>query len=296
MADADDLIDIDLTAREEIDRLYKSYGNGDSAHAFQSLFIWKEDMGLMLFKEREMYAVRCRREGNNTWFFPVGPDDAKEAFISKVLKAGEICFTYMTAADVTFLENHFAGRFEIKSAPDDSEYIIDRTDMELMQGKHFAKDRNHVSKLLREHKLKTVPVTADNTESDNIAAVREINSDWASLSHDYSRMSDSEAVKCILDNINALDISGVILYMDGRPWAAAAGYRLSEDTVDCCLQKTRDNVQGLSYYLRQEFARSFDPEIKWFNWEEDLGITGLRRTKQLMKPCRMNDMYTAYML
>ena len=79
--------------------------------------------------------------------------------------------------------------------------------------------------------------------------------------------------------------------MDGSPCAVCGGFKMNSNTVDCVIQKTSQKLQGLTYYLRQEYARSLPPEIQFLNWEEDLGIEGLRRAKQLMQPVNMINMY-----
>ena len=286
MADIE-TIEIDLSHKEKISQLYRQYGHRDSAHSFESLFLWKEDMELSIYFGPGLYAVRSGNSSKHTWFFPVGEDEAKKQFISSLLKEPSLTFIYMTEIDTEFLKTHFEDMFEISPEPSDSEYIIDRDTMENLPGSSFSKDRGHINKLIKTHEIKTLSLSGlPVNEIYRIAAI------WDSHKQEYTNIIDENATKNALSNLASLNITGVVLIMDGTPCAVAAGFKLNEDTVDCCLQKTTTGVQGLTYYLRQEYAKSQPKGVNFFNWEEDLGIEGLRKAKKLMHPCEMIDMYT----
>ena len=282
--------DIELWQSAAVEEIYDKYSAHDAAHSFKSLFIWKKDMELSIYIDAKIYSVRSTQE-DRFWFFPVGSDDAKKDFIEKLISSGErIVFEYVTESDVSFLQKYFPGRFDIVPAPDNSEYIMDREIMENLPGKHFAKDRGHVNKLIKEHKLETVDIHS--VSKDKLLDITET---WDKNKRDYEEVIDKTATTTILNHIEELELQGIAIIMDDEPYAVIAGFALDDELVDCCLQKCRENVQGLSYYLRQEYARSHGSNVKYFNWEEDLGVEGLRRAKELMKPVRMLDMYTGYL-
>ncbi len=278
--------DIALSQRETVTELYRKYGNVDSAHSFDSIFIWKDDMDLRIHLDSSFYAVRdCTMR--NTWFFPVGKSEAKRRFIKQLQKEPELQFSYATKSDIEFLNYHFPDEFEIWEEPSGSEYIMSRDTLENLSGGAFSKTRGYIRKILMNHEMRTAAIR-DIPLSDILYVICL----WETYKREYGTIIDENATLNALTCMDELSVEGVVLFMDGAPCAVAAGFYLRDDTVDCCIQKTTSGMQGLTYYLRQEFARSFPPEVKFFNWEEDLGLEGLRQAKTLMHPCGMIDMFT----
>lgn len=279
--------EISLDLKNTVTDIYRRYGNKDSAHCFESIYIWRQEMGLSIVCTDDLYTVQEASKGPFSWFFPVGSADAKEAFIKKQLEDDDPQFYYMTPEDVTFLEQRFPGRFDIYEAPESSEYIMSREIMEKMPGSSFSKDRGHINKMLRDHSFETVNIRAVPK-----SVVYDISAEWDASKHIFDNLPDKDANISVIEHMDDLDIEGIVLYMDGSPCAVCGGFQMSTNTVDCVIQKTSLKLQGLTYYLRQEYARSLSPDIVFLNWEEDLGIEGLRRAKQLMQPVDMIKMYT----
>ncbi len=272
---------------DEITAIYDTYGYGDSAHAFKTLYIWAKDMSLCIFTAPDLYVAKTAEGGDNTWFFPVGSAEQKIEFIRTAKEAGNLQFRFMTIEDVYFLQQHFPGKFVMDPAPNDSEYIYDRNTIENLPGGSFSRKRDYVRQLIRDHDVET-KIFSKEVEDD----VRQISKAWSRSKENHIDVLDKNAAEIILSQYKDLDITGVVIYLDDAPLAAVLGYKLSDDTVDCCLQKTDSYLHGLQYYMRQEFSRMQPPEVVFYNWEEDLGIEGLRTAKQYMHPCRMIDMYT----
>lgn len=278
---------IELSDKDHISEVYHRYGRRDSAHSFESCFIWKDEMNLRVVTAPDFYAIREISKNGNSWFFPVGDDDVRREFIRGLLDEGQANFFYMTGKDALFLDENFPGRFTITEAPESSEYIIDRQTMEELPGKSFTKVRGYINRLCSGHEIDIVDVRGVEKK-----VIYDIIIGWDVNRHLYEEIPDKMATKNIINHMEDLGLSGIVLYMDGEPCSVCAGFNLDDDMADCVIQKNRISMQGLTYYLRQEYARSCPASIKYFNWEEDLGIEGLRQAKELMRPCSMITMYT----
>ncbi len=278
--------EITLDLKEKISDIYNRFGYKDSAHSFESMYIWREEMGLSFVHSDNFYSVQEASKGPYSWFFPVGSEEAKVEFIKKLLEKGNLHFYYMTSDDVSFIEKHFPDQFTIREAPESSEYIMSRDIMENLPGSSFSKDRGHINKMLREHTFETKSI-----QSVPKSVIYDISAEWDASKHIFENLPDKAANISVIEHLDVLDIEGIVLYMDGSPCAVCGGFKMNKNTVDCVIQKTSQKLQGLTYYLRQEYARSLPPEIQFLNWEEDLGIEGLRRAKQLMQPVDMIKMY-----
>ncbi|MCR5676281.1 MAG: phosphatidylglycerol lysyltransferase domain-containing protein [Lachnospiraceae bacterium] len=277
---------VSMEQKAEIDRIYGSYGHGDSAHSFPSLLMWKDDMDLTVHLEEDLYAVRCGWKGANSWFFPCGSPEAKRAFIGALLRTEDPSFCYMTEEDRDFLSEEFPEAFAMEETPEDSEYLYDRREMTEMKGGLYAKSRSFIHKLEREHTLHSEAIS-----EANFREAMEISSEWVRHSEEVSRVMDDHASNNLFAHWDACHAGGVIAYVDGEPMAVAGGYPLTEDSFDCCIQKAKINLRGLADYLRAAFANNAPEGVRILNWEEDLGLQGLREMKQLMRPCGMITMY-----
>ncbi|MBO6240007.1 MAG: DUF2156 domain-containing protein [Butyrivibrio sp.] len=286
---------IDLTMSKAVSKLYKEYGKNDSAHAFNSLYIWAKNMKLSIYLSPDLYAVKLNDAGTNTWFFPVGKKAQKIDFIKNRLKDGEFSLRYMTREDTEFIRESFPECFQIKKAPNDCEYLYDRDTIENLPGKVFSKKRTYVRQLLREHIFETKPLN-----ELTIPDVRYILGIWERNKEKNKEKevnsNDKAAMQTILSAYSQMDVEGIVIYMDGIPCSAVAGYFLNDDTFDCCLQKSAININGLQYYIRKEFSLQRPINVAYYNWEEDLGIEGLKLSKKIMHPCGMVDMYTGKQL
>ena len=282
-----DLRSIELDMADTISSLYEKYGYGDSAHAFNSLYIWAKDMDIKAYISPELYAAKLVSKGENTWFSPVGCEEEKKSFIADRLREKNLVFRYMTKEDAKFLNENFPGAFEIKPAINDSEYVYDRDTIENLPGKGLSRKRRYVKQLKKEHTFEIRKISPE-----TLPDIRYILGIWR-RNKDYDPdCNDQGALEAMLSSYSDMNIDGVVIYMDNAPCSVAAGYYLSGDTVDACLQKSAINIYGLQYFVRQVFSSSFPEQVKFYNYEEDLGIEGLRQAKEFMHPFSMVDMYT----
>ncbi len=287
MQDFSGLRPIALSDAEAVGQLYARFGRGDSAHAFPSLYVWQEEMELRLLTGEGFYSVRCGWKGPDAWFFPVGEDSAKEAFLRGLKERGPCRLCYMTEEDVRFLESRFPGEFAVRETPEDSEYIYDRQQTASMPGKAFEKIRNRYRRLEREHQLTARPLTPE-----LLSAAAEITAQWNRHTDTGEGILDTRATARILKEWTALNLRGVLLFLDGEPWGVAAGYGLGRGHFDCCLMKARESLPGVADHLRVRLAESLEGDFTYLNLEEDLGVEGLRQMKERLRPCDIIRMYT----
>lgn len=109
--------EITFEQKESIEKIRKKYGHILSSHAFASLWIWKEKMGLTVHTEEDFFAVKSTLYGKNAWFFPCGAEEKKKAFLKKQMEEAEnFSLYYMREEDRMFLEEEYPGCFCIEKA------------------------------------------------------------------------------------------------------------------------------------------------------------------------------------
>lgn len=278
---------IELNDKEKIDAIRAKYGHETSSHAFQSLYIWKEDMQLEMYIEDDFFAVKCSLERDNEWFFPCGSKERIKWFLEQ-FGAEKICLRYMREEDVTLLNELCPGRFEIEEYPGDDEYLYSVAEQIELKGKKLRTVRNHISRVQRDHELRYEPISEENL--DKVQAVSDA---WVRKSTENASLMDVTASDYLLDNRVELDVSGVLVYVDEEPYAIVAGYPLSDRCFDMAMAKQVDTLSGLTTYAKYAMYNVLPEHYEIVNAEEDLGISGLRTMKQQMGPIGKNLMFGA---
>lgn len=268
-----------------IEKIRKKYKHSTSSHAFETLYIWGDELGLTVYIEEELFAVKCSSKGDNTWFFPCGSPTEICRFIDKIDK-NNLRFCYMREEDVRLLEENFPERFEITEKECDHEYLYSCSEWTELKGSAFAGIRNHIKRACRDNELRFEKIN-----DNNIGQVRNIIHRWKEESMAKGDKSDNVAAAILIDNYNALGVQGIVVYVNEILFAIVAGFPLSEDCFDMCLAKQTDRLSGLSVYAKYEFVKSLPKQYVYFNAEEDLGVEGLRIMKQQMKPIGQIKMF-----
>ncbi len=268
----------------QVEGLRKKYGHRASAHAFTSLYIWRNDMGFSLYFGEEFYGVKAEGYGENCWIFPCGDREKALPFVVELLEQG-VTFCYMNQQDVDFMEEKLGDKFQATPAQGDDEYLYLRQEQESLAGRKFMRIRNDINRGKKEHSFTCVPLTAE-----NLTIAKDIHTSWVN-----GRSADSlvfrQAGYELLEHFRHFDIQGVLGYVDGVPTAVVAGYPLSETVFDLSLSNQTERISGISPWTRQQLVAALPPQYTTLNAEEDLGIPGLRQMKEIMRPSAMEHMF-----
>lgn len=275
-----------LKYKPVIDELRQKYGQKCSSHAFASLYLWKEIMGLSLLFRKDMYTVKCTGFGKNTWFFPCGDQKPVRDFLEEKMKEPDFVLCYMRPGDVKWVERQFPGFWKFRRVTDAEEYLYDVRGHVGLKGKTYANMRTQVHKVEREYTARSV-ILDDTNVDDAMFILREWSRKKKEQGESDPEISSVDETALLMRK--ELGISGIILYLDEKPTALTAGFYLDQDTYDVAVAKSISTAQGVSYYSKRELFRRLS--CPFVNMEEDLGIPGLRRMKKGMRPVRVNEMW-----
>ena len=276
--------------RERITQIRTACGHESASHSFPSVFLWQKDLGLSVCLREEMYAIRSTYWGDHTWFFPCGEEKAVLAFLDELLREEHpVHFLYLREQDKELLNGHWPGRFRILPAEDASEYLYDREEYLRMPGRKYEDIRWSINHLKKQHDLRTEALAAENLEAAGRMLAR-----WEPRSESEYFSADHKTSVLMLENYSVLDMSGVIVYVDGEAAAMASGFPLSGSSYDIAFSKALERERGLQFYVRRELISSLPEQYRIINGEEDLGIPGLRQSKLLENPIGRIEMFSAY--
>ena len=275
--------EIKLSHEAKINRLLLMTHNDSSAYAFPSLFIWQKAFGLRVAFYRDCFIVKYTRHGENTWFFPVGKAEDCRDFLAEHMDEPDFSLHYVLENQLALLQQWFPGRFHAEEAPNDAEYICDIEQHMILQGKDYANVRNQLHKASRRCTVSLSPLLPE-----HIASAQLTLKEWQCSGKEHYLSDDAEFLT--LTHLEALHMELYFILMDGNICGVIGGFPLSEDTFDACIGKINAQVPGFSYAAKRLFFEKLRDRYAYVNIEEDLGIPGLRKTKQILVPVRMNNM------
>ncbi len=266
-------------------------------YSFANQFLWGRQEHAYL---HGCVALFSHFFGHTVYPFPIGPGDRKavlEEILADAKERGIPCrITGMTEADRNDLEAWFPGKFEIRSARDNFDYVYAIDALADLRGKKLQKKRNHFNRFQANHPdYRVEPISCE-----NIARVQHMVNDWyvtrRKSDPDGDYLLESLAMAKAFRHYDALNMEGLVLLDGDEVLAVTMGSRMSQDTFDIHFEKAREDADGAYPAINCEFARYLRlkyPEVKYLNREDDMGLEGLRKAKLSYYPDHMVEKYQA---
>lgn len=287
-----------LSQKEEYERILFSCPPRGCEYSFANLCLWGRQQAAFV---HGCVAFFSHFYGRSVYPYPIGPGD-KRAVIEQILQdakeRGIPCrITGMTDADRAELEAWFPEKFTLRTNRDSFDYVYAVDDLADLKGRKFQKKRNHFNRFCAAHpNYEIQPLTAC-----NMTLAQHMVNDWF-----RNRMKDDPDGDYLLENIalarafqnlDGLNMEGIILMDGGQVLAVTMGSRMAPDTFDIHFEKAREDVEGAYNAVNCEFARYLRlkyPEVQFLDREDDMGLEGLRKAKLSYNPHHMIEKHWAY--
>ncbi len=172
--------------------------------------------------------------------------------------------------------------FEITTLEEDSDYVVETEKIRSYKGRHFDGHRYNVRKLLESTTVEARPL-----EGDSIQDARMVVNEWKQAQEGGEEFSDVGPCLEALDCMELLDLMGYTFYVDGHPCGMIIGQALREDMFVFHFAKAVSASLGFYQYMYQYFAQNIPERYTFLNWEQDLGLLGLRKAKNSFHPSKM---------
>lgn len=167
------------------------------------------------------------------------------------------------------------------------DYVYATRDMAQLAGHKYSKKRNLIAQFNKQtaagRKVKVERITAANS-ADCLAVLDR----WARDPDTGSRLDmlncERKAILNSLKHLDLIEMSGVLVRLDGEIGGFALGSRLTDGVFVLNFEKALDDVKGLYQFLDNELAKSLPPGCSFINKESDLGKPGLAKAKESYYP------------
>jgi hypothetical protein len=100
-----------------------------------------------------------------------------------------------------------------------------------------------------------------------------------------------DAVREAVMNMPELGLAGALVCVDGKPSAFTVGERFRPNMALIHLEKADPSIPGIYAFINQQFIYRNYKNVEFVNREEDMGIPGLRKSKESYNPVRLVSKY-----
>ena len=284
--------------------IYEKYLFAECEHgcerSFANLYLWGNQRIAFLHDHIVIFSQFGKY---NIYSYPLGNGDITPVIDSLMEDAKErgihfnLSGLYGNAKQT--LESLYPGMFHFNCDRNSFDYVYDINDLAELKGRKYHRKRNHYNRFRSNFPNYFIEPFNDS----NISQVKEMVDTWyharlqENPENDYNL--ERVALNKALCHYKELGMEGLVLINDGRILAITLGSQISHDTFDVHFEKALWDVDGAYTAINCEFAqyiRNKYSHIKFLNREEDMGLEGLRKSKESYYPHHMVEKCRAVLI
>ena len=277
------------------------YGEGSCQHSFVSMISQYEKYSDMIC-ERDGFLFILRSnlcdDEYRVYLAPLGEGDLKKAFGEIIYDAKQygkkVKFFTLTEYYADFLEKEFPDLFNISLEMDLAEYMYRTEKMSTFSSRKLKRRRGEVNKF---RKLYAGHFTVKLITPEDFSDILEFEKNWLkdnAENHDVDALNrEYRMIEYQFEHYNELNLSGIVLRIDGKVYGFGYGTKLSDKFYDAIIEKGDKNIPNIYKVLRLESVKQCAMDCEFVNMEEDLGIAGLRNLKLCYRPEYLLNKYIA---
>ena len=278
---------IELNDLEAFTKAFEDNPPAISEFTFTNLYAWREAYKLSVSLLNNSLIVCSGSEKRRRFFAPIGKGDIKAA-IEKILNdTGEIFFRLPEEIRASFNSDK---RFIIELDRDNSDYLYNTADLVSLTGGKYDGKRNLIKKFKSEHAYEYIRL-----DQANARLCLDFEETWCSIKN-CDRVeglsNERRAIKDMVDNFSGFALIGGAIKVKGAICAVSLAQELNPATMVLHVLKADPNMTGLYQLMMQEFLAREAGRFQYTNMEQDLGLSGLRKSKLSYHPCVMINKYT----
>ena len=267
--------------RDRVDKCRNNQLNPFTALTFTSLFTWRKEYGLEIAGDADYFVIRSTHD--EAYFCPCGDGDKCRAFLEEQVKPGERVL-YLTKEQAEAL----GSGWDIRLREDLSEYICATPALALREGYHMSHSfKDKCRQYKKRHPYEVRPLT-----KDDLPMMIRMAREWEEA--DPEGAGDLQALEEEIRFYGEMTLCGVMITTENGGHAFIMGYENTEEMFTMTMVKhDLDLPLLMTPVCVHELARMLEDKYPYIDLEEDLGLEGLRRAKQLYSPIRLMEVYEA---
>ncbi|RDU66742.1 hypothetical protein CQA53_02945 [Helicobacter didelphidarum] len=263
--------------------------------SFGNLFIWRLARRIRFAIISDCLVIETTYSGKTPFiFFPIGTGDKLSCL--RLLKkyynslGFPLEFHSLEKHNLEILMNVFDEKnIESKMNRDRSDYIYLTQNLIDLAGRKYHKKKNHLNRFFEEYEGFSFEEIGDS----NLVELQDTWNLWSRDSNDDGLVNESNGIKSVFENYNALHFRGGLLRFNNQIIAFSFGEVISDNLCIIHIEKANILYRGAYQAINQQLLQHCFNQIKYANREEDLGIEGLRKAKLSYNPDIILEKYEA---
>ncbi|MDR0548538.1 MAG: phosphatidylglycerol lysyltransferase domain-containing protein [Deltaproteobacteria bacterium] len=242
-------------------------------------FTWAENFGCLGLiaspEDQEPFA-----------FSPLGPGDglkATEWLLGQLEKPKLSRVPKVVAQDLIISHP----TYKINPDPDNDDYVYLAEKLINLSGRRMHQKKNHYNYFKQNYRHEFLDVTVDLVPDLLAVADQWLTAKTEKIGPQNHLIMEREAVSLALDHLLELNLVGLAIMVEGKIEAFTLGEPLNADTAVIHVEKGNPEIRGVYVALCSEFCRRHFSHLTYINREQDLGLPGLRFSKESLKPDHM---------
>jgi hypothetical protein len=275
---------INIDDRPWINKLLKYSDFRGCEYSFANNLAWQRLSNSLITNFKDFYVIMTC---DISFMFPAGKGDYDEvlsemkSFANSKGKPLKITNVTDETYDIT---EKFADKYGYYLATLDSpgwwDYVYLREDLATLKGKKYEKKRNHFNQFCK-YNWEYRELTKE--YFDECIAFAAVTYNKKNGFNERSSIVEQYAIDRFFEYFEEMELQGGTLWVNGLLVGFTIGEKLNSDTFCIHIEKADINYQGAFTAINHEFSKRID--CKYVNREEDMGIDGLRKSKQSKHPC-----------
>lgn len=205
-------------------------------------------------------------------------------------------FLMIPAVSVSHLKLSTLSRFTVTRDQDNSDYVYSASELAFMTGAKSKGFLRQVNYFLKNHSSEALPIELDLTRPEHIMRLVNTIHQWDVLyTHNDSERQEARALEVYIREATCLQPRCMTVVVNGKIEAFSFyAYPPQRDYIILSHAKSSYTYKGLfDFLIYCTISRAIaDHGVQYINFEQDLGIEGLRRHKESMRPIKRLDKYT----
>ncbi len=188
-------------------------------------------------------------------------------------------------------------KYKITEDRDSFDYVYDADHLSKLIGGKFKKKRNKHNVFVKAHENYDLNLkVTKNLDDNHLLLIKNIDREWAKIAPRSAGdlLGERKALDRILSSFSSLDLILVEIEVDGEIKAFSINEVLKNGYGICHFEKAlKVHHENIYTFLSAEVASILKQHgCNFINWEQDLGLEGLRRSKSSFHPVKMLKKYT----
>jgi hypothetical protein len=287
ISDYPQFINLEFEHKAFFDQAFKKFPPRISEFTFTNLFSWREAFNYEVSILEGVLILRLGIGRPARFLQPIGAAESAK-IIGRVLEDTEGFFVRIPEEAAGFLMKD--SRFKVEEDRNNWDYLYLLSDLVNLSGRKYDGKRNQIKKFKSGYNYVYTDINISEA-----ALILEFEEAWCAIKdcqHVEGLNNERRTLHQIITHFADFGVRAGAIRVDGEIRAVAIAETLNADTLVMHILKADSALNGLYQVMLNDFLSAQAKGFKYVNLEQDLGIEGLRASKQSYHPVEMIKKYT----